>query len=75
MCLAVPMRVVEIDGLVARCEARGINRDVSLFLLQDSLPAIGDHVMVHVGHAIQVIAEDEADDAWSLLDEIIAHDA
>ena len=34
MCLGVPMRIVEIDGFNARCEARGIERQASLFLLQ-----------------------------------------
>ena len=47
------MRVVERDGFVARCEAKGIERTVSLFLLQHEEIAPGDHVMVHVGYAIQ----------------------
>ena len=34
MCLGVPMRIIEIDGFNARCEARGIERKASLFLLQ-----------------------------------------
>jgi hydrogenase expression/formation protein HypC len=34
MCLGVPMRIVEIDGFSARCEARGIERNVNLFLMQ-----------------------------------------
>ena len=34
MCLGVPMRIKEINGYTARCEARGIERTASLFLLQ-----------------------------------------
>src|SRR3569832_1492581 len=36
MCLGIPMQITAIDGHRARCEAGGIEREVSLFLLQDS---------------------------------------
>lgn len=75
MCLGVPMRVVERDGSMARCEAKGISRSVSLFLLQHEEVAPGDHVMVHVGYAIQKMSEDEASSAWDLLDEMLAAEA
>ena len=35
MCLGIPMQVVAIDGYLARCSAKGVERDVSLFLLQE----------------------------------------
>ena len=44
MCLAIPMQITQIDGFMARCAARGVTRDVSLFLLQDETIQIGDHV-------------------------------
>ena len=72
MCLGVPMRVVERDGFLARCDAKGIERSVSLFLLQHEDIAPGDHVMVHVGYAIQKISEEEALSAWDLYDEMLA---
>lgn len=72
MCLGIPMQVVEIDGFVARCQAKGVERDVSLFLLQDDPVAIGDFVMVHVGYAIQKMTEPEARSAWELYDEMLA---
>ncbi|MGD8358594.1 MAG: HypC/HybG/HupF family hydrogenase formation chaperone, partial [Lysobacterales bacterium] len=53
MCLGVPMRIVEINGFTARCEARGIERRASLFLLQHEDLQVGDLVMIHVGNAIQ----------------------
>ena len=74
MCLAVPMRIVELDGFMARCEAKGIERSVSLFLLQHENVVPGDHVMVHVGCAIQKMTEAEAESAWELFDEILALD-
>jgi len=72
MCLAIPMRISEIDGYNARCEAKGVFRDVSLFMMQDEPPTIGDFVMVHVGYALQKISEAEARSTWELLDQVLA---
>lgn len=74
MCLGIPMQVSQINGYVARCQAKGVERDVSLFLLQDNLPAIGGFVMVHVGYAIQIISPETARSAWELYDEMLAHE-
>ena len=57
MCLAIPMQITQIDGYMARCAARGVEREVSLFLLQDESVQIGDHVLIHVGYAIQRISK------------------
>jgi hydrogenase expression/formation protein HypC len=72
MCLAIPMQVLEIDGMNARCEAKGIERTVSLFLLQHETVRPGDMLMIHVGYAIQKISLDEARSAWELYDEMLA---
>lgn len=71
MCLGIPMQILEVDGFIAHCEAKGIKRDVSLFLLQDDSVAPGDFVMVHVGYAIQTMSEQEARSAWELYDEML----
>jgi hydrogenase expression/formation protein HypC len=73
MCLAVPMKIESIDGYVATCEAKGIEREVSLFMLQGEPLAVGDHVLIHVGYAIQKISEEEARITWDLFDEILEH--
>jgi len=72
MCLGIPMKIREIDGYMARCEAKGVERDVSLFMLQDDTLAAGDHVVVHVGYAIQRISPQEARTAWELYDQMLA---
>ncbi len=74
MCLAVPMRIVAIDGLNARCEAKGVERTVNLMLMQHEPLGPGDVVMVHVGYAIQTMTEEEARETWALLDEVLAAD-
>jgi len=66
------MKIVEIDRYLARCSAKGVERDVSLFLLQDEPIEAGDFVMVHVGYAIQKITPQEARSAWELYDMILA---
>jgi len=72
MCLAVPMRITAIDGFVCRCEARGIEREVSLFMMQGDDLEIGDNILVHVGYAIQKVSEQEAAKSWELFDEMLA---
>lgn len=72
MCLGIPMQIVEINDFTARCRAKGVERDVNLFMLQDQPVETGDFVMVHVGYAIQKMTEQEARSAWELYDEMLA---
>ncbi len=72
MCLAIPMCITAIDGLNARCEARGIFRDISLFMLMDDPPAIGDFVMVSVGQAVRKVSPEDAALSWEMYDLILA---
>lgn len=72
MCLGIPMQIVKIDGFNAHCVAKGITREVSLFMLQDESVEIGNFVMVHVGYAIQKMSTLEARSAWEAYDEMLA---
>lgn len=72
MCLGIPMQVIEINHFNARCEAKGVEREVSLFMLQHEEIKVGDFVMVHVGYAIQKMTEEEAQSAWEVYDELLA---
>ena len=71
MCLGIPMQVKRVDGFNAQCEAKGVERDVSLFMLQHEDIAEGDFVVVHVGYAIQKVTREEAETAWDIYDEMI----
>jgi hydrogenase expression/formation protein HypC len=75
MCLAIPMQITRIEGFDARCSARGVERDVSLFMLQGEPLQVGDFVLVHVGYAIQKIGAEEARESWELFDELLAGQA
>lgn len=74
MCLGIPMRIMEIRGLNALCSAKGIERDVNLFLVQDQGLSRGDYVMVHVGYAIQKVTPREALTSWELFDRMTGGD-
>ena len=71
MCLAIPMQITNINGFNARCAAKGVERDVSLFLLQGEMLQEEDYVLIHVGYAIQKISEQEAQSTWELLDQML----
>jgi len=71
MCLAVPMQVRSVDEFQCVCEARGIERQVSLFMMQSENISPGDYVLVHVGYAIQKITAADAAESWQLFDEIV----
>ena len=68
MCLAIPARIVELEGDRAIVDAMG-NRFKAKTTL---LPAVklGDIVLVHAGFAIQAIEEEEAKKTWQLIAEI-----
>lgn len=72
MCLGIPMQIKVIDGFLARCEAKGIEREVNLFMLQDDTLKVGDYVAVHIGNAIQRMTKEEAMTAWEIYDEMLA---
>ena len=71
MCLGIPMQIKEIDGFTARCEAKGIEREVSLFMLQHEELNAEDFVVVHVDYAIQKVSPQEARSAWEIYDEML----
>ncbi len=72
MCLGIPMQIRSVDGFLARCTAKGAEREVNLFMLQDDTIGVGDYVVVHLGHAISRMSEEEAAAAWEIYDAILA---
>ena len=66
------MQIKSIEGFTARCEAKGVERDVSLFMMQDDELEVDDFIVVHVGYAIQRISPQEAQTAWEIYDEMLA---
>jgi len=68
MCLAIPVKIVSIDGDEAETEIAGVRRRVSIALTPEA--KLGDYVLLHTGYAIGVIDEAEAEETLKLLEEI-----
>ena len=68
MCLAVPAKIVEIDGTRARIDMAGNVREADLTLLPDA--KLGEYVLVHAGFAIGKVAPEEAKDTFKALEEL-----
>jgi len=68
MCLAIPVRIVSIDGDEAETEIAGVRRRVSIALTPEA--KLGDYVLLHTGYAIGVVDEAEAEETLKLLEEI-----
>ena len=68
MCIAVPMRVIGIDGSLGLVEVGGVRREVGLHLVPDV--KIGEYVIVHAGFAIQRLDEEMALEALKLFSEM-----
>lgn len=58
MCLAVPMRLVKIEGKQGTVDLDGVSRQVGLDLLDDL--QVGDYLIVHAGYAIEKLDQEEA---------------
>jgi hydrogenase expression/formation protein HypC len=69
MCLAVPGKVLDIDGTTARVDfGHGAVREVDISLVD---VMVGKYVLVHTGYAIQVMEKEEAKAALDLWKEIM----
>jgi len=70
MCLAIPSKIVKIDGDMGTVDVDGVKRDVSLLMLEE--PQIGEYVIVHAGFALHTIDEVTAKESLQLLKETLA---
>lgn len=68
MCLAVPARIVEIEGDRAIADAMGTRWSIRTTLTPEV--GLGDIVLVHAGYAIAKVDEEEARKTWELFEEI-----
>ena len=70
MCLAIPARVMSVDGEKARVDfGEGVLRDVNVTLVDAK---VGEYVLVHAGYAIQKMDEKEALETLALWNEILS---
>lgn len=69
MCLAVPMRLIDVNELGGgQAELDGVQYAVNLSLIDDA--SVGDYVIVHAGFAIEKFDEVEAEARLALFKEM-----
>jgi hydrogenase expression/formation protein HypC len=70
MCLGVPGKVLDIDGLVATVDVFGIRKHVRLDIV-DAPVAPGDYVLAHVGFAVRRIPSEEIGEMLALYESLV----
>ncbi|KLU66486.1 hydrogenase isoenzymes formation protein HypC [Desulfosporosinus acididurans] len=68
MCLAIPAKIVSIDGVIAKVDMMGNERIISIDLVPEV--RIGEYVLVHAGFAIGVVDDQSAKETEELLLEV-----
>jgi hydrogenase expression/formation protein HypC len=69
MCLAVPGRILEIEGTLAKVDfGHGTVRDVDVSLVDVN---VDQYILVHTGYAIQVLDDKEAKASLDLWRDIL----
>lgn len=72
MCLAVPTKILEVEGWQADAEIGGVRRRISVALTPEVRP--GDYVLVHAGFAISILDEEEARESLALFKQLQARE-
>lgn len=72
MCLGVPGKVVEVNGLLATVDFWGVRKQVRLEVVDQPVQP-GDYILNHVGYAIRRIPPGEVDATLALYEELLAH--
>ena len=68
MCLAVPVKIVTIDGTNAEIDMGGLKLQISLQLTPEA--QVGDYVLVHTGYAISILDEADAMETLTIFEEM-----
>jgi hydrogenase expression/formation protein HypC len=69
MCLAIPAKIMSVEGSRANVDfGQGVLREVNVSLVEAK---VGEYVLVHAGYAIQVLEEKDALETLSLWNEIL----
>ena len=70
MCLGVPGKVIEVDGLMATVDFWGVRRQIRLEVVDEPVQP-GDYILNHVGYAIRRIPPEQIDVTLALYEELL----
>ena len=69
MCLAIPAKVLEVNGDVAKVDfGQGVAREVNVMLVD---ARVGEYVLVHAGYAIQTLDQEAAEESLKTWREVL----
>jgi len=68
MCLAVPAKILEISGKIAKVDFGGLTKEGDVSLVD---ARVGQYVIIHAGFAIQVLDEKDARETLEMFNEIL----
>ncbi|MFA9397817.1 MAG: HypC/HybG/HupF family hydrogenase formation chaperone [Clostridiaceae bacterium] len=68
MCLAVPLKIIDLKDFEAIGEMGGVKRKIRTDLIKDL--KLGDYVLVHAGFAIEKLKEKQAKETLEAIDEL-----
>ncbi len=71
MCLAVPGKIVKIEGDVGDIDFGGVIRQANVSMVEAK---IGDWAVIHAGFAIEIMDEEDAQETLKLWNEVLDHD-
>jgi len=67
MCIAMPGKIVELDGMKAKVDFKGTVVNVNIGLID---ARVGDYALVHAGCAIEIMAKDKAEELIELFESL-----
>ncbi len=70
MCLGVPGKVIDIDGMNATVDFFGVRKTLRLDIVDEPV-SVGDYVLNHVGYAIRRIPPDEVQETLALFEQVL----
>jgi len=69
LCLAIPAKVLEVNGDVAKVDfGQGVAREVNIMLVE---AIVGEYVLVHAGYAIETLDQEAAEESLNTWREIL----
>ena len=69
MCVAVPAKVISVDGMDGEVELGGVVRKINTMLTPEV--KVGDYVLLHTSYSISVMDEKEAQETLDLLRQVL----
>lgn len=69
MCIAIPGKILTIDGKRAAVDFNGTQLDINVAMVEAN---VGDYVLVHAGVAIEVLQQSQAEELQTIFDELTA---